>query len=515
MGSLIGNLTNTAVSDPSSGQTKWYGGGDNAKLAQALTPQPGQVQPSMASSAASPGPNGPTGPNSPTFSQPAPNLPQEVKPTFQQAAGMGATPGGGNAMSPGLTKAGKLAVLLTSGLQGALAGRAASEQSVIQSGGHRSSGAGTGFEAGYTLPWQRESQQAQVAQQQAQTSVLQSEGGTVNVPGIGPMPGWLAKQLGPAYLRAGSAETVQGMKGTTAQDVAGISAGARTGAAQIGADARIKAAQLGLGPIAQVPQDLQDQFGLPAELPLRMLNQAETAANKPLTVVQGENGPSVINKQDVMNGKPGSTKSTGLGSPRLGGPIQVADPNSPGNTRIETAGQAVNQGAAGSQSASVQVPKAAEKSAVPSNIGDLKVGFTTMIQHADLLRRAAKALNNGDTQTLNGLENSFKNEFGYSGPITATAISDAYQGEVTNVISKGHITDQESKKVGNTLDPSKQNYATIDSVLSAYQALAQSKMDMLNKQTDSAVNASQPKRPGSSAPPPNSDPFAAFGGKAH
>src|SRR5439155_1102525 len=107
------------------------------------------------------------------------------------------------------------------------------------------------------------------------------------------------------------------------------------------------------------------------------------------------------------------------------------------------AGQAMATGASGSQSASVQVPKAAMKAEVPSKIGDQKVAFTTMIQHAELLREAAKALKNGDVRTLAGLKNAFKNEFGYSGPITATAIADAYGGEVTNVISKGHMTDKE------------------------------------------------------------------------
>src|SRR5258707_651156 len=95
--------------------------------------------------------------------------------SFQQAATAGATPGGENAPSPGLTKAGTLATLLMSGLQGAMAGRAASENMVAASGGRRSGGAGTGFEAGYTLPWQRATQQAELGQKQAQTGVLQSE----------------------------------------------------------------------------------------------------------------------------------------------------------------------------------------------------------------------------------------------------------------------------------------------------------------------------------------------------
>src|SRR5437899_3014483 len=84
-----------------------------------------------------------------------PDLPRIGQPSFQQAATAGAMPGGANVLSPGLNKAGKLVTLLTSGLQGALAGRAASEATIAQTGGRRAGGAGTGFEAGYTLPWQR------------------------------------------------------------------------------------------------------------------------------------------------------------------------------------------------------------------------------------------------------------------------------------------------------------------------------------------------------------------------
>jgi hypothetical protein len=431
-------------------------------------------------------------------------LPSIGTPSFQQAAGSGAMPGGANVLSPGLNKAGKLATILQGGLQGAMAGRAASERAVIASGGRRSGGVGTGFEAGYELPWQRAGMTNQLEQQQAQTQLLKAQSEMVPTQ-YGPMPAALARYILPAQIRGeaqqGAAETRAGASVEGAKIGAGartgaaqIGAGARTGAAQIGADARIKAAQLNLGPIAQVPQDLQDQFGLPPELPLRMLNQAETAANKPLTIVQGENGPAIVNKQQAGAGVGGTPKSLGIGTPRLGGALQIADPDNPGQTKMTTAGQAVRAGAAGTGSSSLQVPRQAAKAAVPTDIGNQKVNFTTMIQHAELLREAARALNNGDTQTLAGLKNAFKNEFGYSGPITAQAIADAYGGEVTNVIAKGHITDAEASKTGKTINLGKQNFKTVDSVLSAYQSLAQSKMNMLDKQTQSAIANSQPKK---------------------
>lgn len=164
----------------------------------------------------------------------------------------------------------------------------------------------------------------------------------------------------------------------------------------------------------------------------------------------------------------------------------AADPNNPGAITFMKAGEAMKQGVQAPTSAAVGEAKAEAKSEVPKNIGDLRVNFNTMIQHAQLLRVAAKALNNGDVQALAGLKNSFKNAFGYAGPITAEAIADAYKGEVSNVINKGHITDTGNERVAHTLDPTHQNYETVDSVLGAYQALAQSKLNMLNHQAEIA-----------------------------
>src|SRR5690348_13714103 len=106
---------------------------------------------------------------------PQPLRSQVTQPTYEEAASSGATPGGANAASPGLTKAGKLLTLMTQGIQGALAGRAADEQAVIQSGGHRSGGAGMGFESGFMLPWQRAGAAQQLEQQQAQTNLLRQQ----------------------------------------------------------------------------------------------------------------------------------------------------------------------------------------------------------------------------------------------------------------------------------------------------------------------------------------------------
>jgi len=192
------------------------------------------------------------------------------------------------------------------------------------------------------------------------------------------------------------------------------------------------------------------------KVPLKLKNTANEIVNRGYTTVNTEEG--VYEKQR------GNSKMTKLGNnPRnVFAPMNriypvALDPNNPGVVTYAKGSDVLASGGQAPGSVGVQTAKAIAKSEVPTKIGDQKVAFTTMIQHAQLLRDAVKALNNGDVQTLAGLKNAFKNEFGYEGPITAQAIADAYGGEVTNVISKGHITDAEMGKTGKTLNPSKQN----------------------------------------------------------
>lgn len=490
MGQIFSNLTKQGVVDPASGQANFD------------QPDPGTLAAAKPLAIGTP---------------PVLN-PQTIHPSVQQAASLGATPGGANALSPALTKGGKLATLLMSGLQGALAGRAKSEETVAATGGRRSGGAGMGFEAGYTLPWQR-------AQELAQTQVAQAGAQPISTP-YGNLPAALAPKLLGPYLgyekgidvqrmKGNTAEDIQGQKSQTAQNVANTAGQYKVQAA--GTQKRFMATPTGLFDTQSqqvipgtargftVTPDIAQQEGLPQEAIGQFMTMGNFASlqgsqARNVATVMGAGGPALVTKSGPNAGK---TTNLGLGVPALGGIQEVGDPNNPGETTFTTKSQAIRSGASGPQSASVQVPRTAAKAEVPTKIGDQKVAFTTMIQHADLLRRAAKALNNGDMQSLSGLENAFKNEFGYSGPITSAAIADAYKGEVSNVINKGHITDTGNEKIAHTLDPTKQNYETIDSVLGAYQSLAQSKMNMLNKQKQSAIDQSQPKRNQANAPQNN------------
>lgn len=419
-------------------------------------------------------------------------LPRIGQPSFMQAATAGATPGGVNAMSPGLNKAGKLATLLTSGLQGALAGRAASENAVIQSGGRRSGGAGMGFEAGYELPLQRASKQLGLQQQQAQVEATRAQSQMINTPS-GPMPAWLAKAILPASIRAGA---------TT--EAAETAAGGRVKAAEIGQrfkavpgvglfDTTSRQVVPGTANGVTITPEIAKDYQLPDEFIGKPMNVGQLASlersmNQQTTTVQGAAGPALVEKAGPQKGQ---TTQLGLGSPAVAAaqarPVQAAlDPNNPGALQYTTAGNAIKTGAAAPGSASVAAAKTAAKSEVPTNVGNQKVAFTTAIQHADLLKSAISALGNGDQQTLNSLKNRFKAEFGVSGPVTAEAISDAYGREVTSILSKGHMTDSEIGTVGKTLNVNRQSPQQSLAVINAYRALAQSKMNMLQQQVNSA-----------------------------
>jgi hypothetical protein len=131
--------------------------------------------------------------------QQAPKLPTIGKPSFIQAVMGGNQTSGGMPVSPlanpSLSKGGKLIQILGMAAQGALAGRAAQEQTIAASGGHRAGGVGTGFDAGYQLPFLRALQGQKVQQgsleNQEEQLKLDQQKTPVDVGGQS-LPLWLA-----------------------------------------------------------------------------------------------------------------------------------------------------------------------------------------------------------------------------------------------------------------------------------------------------------------------------------
>lgn len=406
---------------------------------------------------------------------------------------------------PQQTKGHKLLQILQGGLVGALDGVAQNAQTYAQTG--RNAGFGGGVGGGFQRPMQRAQQQAELQQKQAQTKLTQEQGQMIDTP-VGKLPVAFAKAIyGPsiaAQAKVKAAEIGAGAK----KDVANTQAQSAQAVAQTnkrymavpnvgvldtqdpsGKPTLIPGSEQGI----QLEQQQLDDYGLPPAflhkfMNLSQLAQLERVQNQSTTTVQGQSGPALVNKQT------GKTTQLGLGNPAMGRPMEVGDNSAPGQTQITTGAQAIAQGAPGKGSASVSVPKAAAQAEVPTGIGDKKINFQTMLDHAALLRTAAAALKNGNSRTLAGLANKFNTEFGSPDVTSFDAIANAYNHEVTSVISKGHITDSEVKTGGATL-PSNANLDTIDAVLDKYEALAKSKMNNLNKQKQSAITQSQPKKP--------------------
>lgn len=498
MGNEFGGLTNTALADPNSGQVQWFGNDPNSRMALLQRWAAGQrnFQPSLTSADGTQ-----LDPNQST------QAPIVSKPSPQQAAmGMNGVP---DATSPGLTKAGKLATLLSSGLQGALAGRAAQEQNIVASGGRRAGGAGTGFMAGYALPWQRAMMPIQNAQAQAglQGTQLQNEMARAGLQPVqtpyGAMPvEFAAKSYLPWMIRS------QAM-----QNVANTRAQASEYGADVGAQSRLGVARIEQGQPIPVDPDVAQLAGFPelAGQPvgkgtLDNINKAlEARGFKTQDMGTNGEGPNqgmwLLDRggNRIKQVSPFSLTFQRGASFAQNRPEEVVrDPNNPGVVTYAPASEAMAQGLQAPQSAGTVAAKKTLTSATSGPIAQQSTAFQTAIQHGQLLRTAITALSNGDQTTLNSLKNKFKAEFGVSGPITAEAIADAYGREITSVLSKGHMTDSEIGTVGRTLNVNRQSPQQSLAVIDAYTNLAQSKMNILQQQTQRGMQG-KPNFPQSGA----------------
>lgn len=313
----------------------------------------------------------------------------------------------------------------------------------------------------------------------------------------GEVPLSVAKNIIPEEIRQGGAA-----------NVANIRAGATTGAAQI-AHRFIPVAGVGVidtqgqngaqvipntSNSVPITADIASEYNLDPsfigkQLPLQSMIQAENALRFSYVDVGGTNDQYLVNKNPASPSF-GQKIPLGVGNPSQGRVVQVADPNNPGNTTYTTGAQAISRGAAGPSSAAVQVPRRAQEAAVPTNIGNQIVAFNTALQHADLLEQVARALENGDTRTLNSITNAFESQFGSPIPNNFATVANAYNNEINKILGGGNATEQDLKTSGSTL-PANANFETLKEALENYKKLAQSKINVLRGQTQAAVGASQ------------------------
>lgn len=111
---------------------------------------------------------------------------------------------------------------------------------------------------------------------------------------------------------------------------------------------------------------------------------------------------------------------------------------------------------------------------------DARLAYNTAIDHSKQLLDTIDALNSGDVKKLNSLKNFFKTEFGSPDVPTFSAVANAYNHEVTSVISKNHITDAEVQ-TGHATLPDNASPQQLRGVVNAYSGLMASKRDELDK----------------------------------
>lgn len=191
------------MADPNTGKVSYYDNPGQRAIAYAKQEQAG-VQPTVAAlpdaqipSVNDDGSQPVDQPARPFFvpqkSAPAPVM---ATPTFQQAS----TDANGMpvAVTPGLTKVGKLVQVLGLAAKGAMAGQAASEQAVTQSGGHRGGGVGMGFQAGMLEPAREAMEHAEVQrgglQNQTTQMALDQARTPVDVGNGTKVPFWMAQR---------------------------------------------------------------------------------------------------------------------------------------------------------------------------------------------------------------------------------------------------------------------------------------------------------------------------------
>lgn len=150
---------------------------------------------------------------------------------------------------------------------------------------------------------------------------------------------------------------------------------------------------------------------------------------------------------------------------------------------------------------------ALQKSAVAGEIGKNVTAFNTAIAHAQQLRQAADALDNGDIRALNTIGNQIGFQFGSDKTTNFNVIKNALAGEISKVFKGGEATDAEIKAVqepfSNANSPA-QLKGAIDNAVH----LMNSKRDALKQQYEQGMKG-QPNFSGG-----QKDFFQQFDGKA-
>jgi len=433
-------------------------------------------------------------------------------PSFSQAENAGPAPGGTNALSPGLQKLGNTPVFLRAGAEGALAGRAAQEETIAASGGRRAGGVGTGFTAGYQLPFLRAATQQNLQRGSLENQLLQNQ--VSYAPYLNFLNAYKAQsEIGKNNAEAGKfgaeaqavpiksqLEQAQALAARYKEDpgtgqLVDLQSGQPFGNAN------------GLAPLsAEEASVLGKQEG--DRVPIKLKNTASEIVNRGVRTVQANGRSLLVDNQgntikDLGVATPLSVINANMGafgnvdSPQV---QAMVDQVGQGKIDLPTALSSMRRNpaaAANFMGALLQKypdfnqaqfgvsKKTMEYFTTGQGANELNA-FRTAIAHADLLGQAAQALQNKDTRAYNTVKNALKTQFGDPEPSNFNVISNAYTREVTKALSAGHITDNEVKTQGATI-PTNASLQQITGAVDAYKNLMLSKARLRMDQYENGI----------------------------
>jgi hypothetical protein len=198
---------------------------------------------------------------------------------------------------------------------------------------------------------------------------------------------------------------------------------------------------------------------------------------------------------------PATARAAAFGANRY---VNVLDPSDPEAVTFMRAADAARTGARSPQSLSYQIDKAVTKYFTAGPAGTTINYFNTAMDHLNLLKETASALQNGDVQLLNKWGNAYANATGDPAPNNFNTVRSAVAGELSKTFKGTGATDQEVALIESTINNS-QSPRQLSGAIDYYLRLMGGKMDALKAQY-AAGKQGQPNFPSGNngQPPPGS-----------
>jgi hypothetical protein len=161
--------------------------------------------------------------------------------------------------------------------------------------------------------------------------------------------------------------------------------------------------------------------------------------------------------------------------------IPVVDPQNPENVVMMRAGDAARMGANTPASIGFQTDKSVTRYMTSGQGGANINYFNTANDHLKLLKQAADALQNGNTQLFNRLANAYATATGDAAPTNFETVKAAVAGELSKTFKGTGATDQEISTINQTINNA-MSPDQINGAIGYYTNLMDSKLSALEEQ---------------------------------